>query len=767
MSALPAELKAKFRTRSKYGIVLLIIFSIALALRVWLPYENVFTEDGVRFIGNDPWFYMRLADNLAHNFPHRILFDPYALYPGGSNIGIPPFFLMLLGSTTWVIGLGSPSQHIVETVGAYFPAILGALVTVPVYFIGRELFNRNVGLLSAGLIAILPGQFLLRSLLGFTDQHIAEVLFSTVAALFLIMAIKRAKENETSFSHIRNRDLINLRKPLIYSVLAGVALGIYLLSWIGALLFVFLLFAYMIVQYIIDHLRGKSTDYLCIIGVPIFLLSLIMIIPFSNLSNLGKLGIPSLTIALFALLALSGVSWLMSRRNIKRAYYPLVLGVLGLVGVGVFYAIDPSLLSSMLDRFATVFTPSETALTIGEARSLLSLDGFLLIVTFFGTNYFIALIALGLIIYTGIKQRSLQSTLTFLVIWTMIMLLAMLGQNRFAYYFAVNVALLTGFLCWRVLEWRLSSSRQALPVSSHFRAWQGVTVTAMIVFVIAFAPNILLASQMDYFREPPGPNKAWHSSLVWMRDNTPEPFGDPEFYYELYERPPAGERYAYPESAYGVMCWWDFGYWITRIAHRIPNASPGGQSQAKEAALFFTSQNESLANEMLDELGSRYVIVDYEVSTSEFGIIPQWAGEDRSDYLELYYSPLEEGGSGLKTYYYPEYYRSIMSRLYNFEGKAVVPDNSTMVISYEETTVLGTNMKKILSSQTFTTYEEAQAYLESQTASNYRIVGKSPFISPVPLAELEHYELKYQSEPEVVEAEEEPIPYVKIFQYLP
>jgi len=518
---------------SPYSIVLLIIFGIALALRIWLPYDSIYTENGVRFMGADPWYYMRLVENLIHNFPHRIFFDPYALYPGGSNIGIPPFFLMLLGSTTWVIGLGSPSEYIVETVGAYFPAILGAMVTIPVYFIGRELFNRNVGLLSAGLIAILPGQFLLRSLLGFTDHHIAEVLFSTTAALFLILAIKRAKENEISFSHIRSSDRGYLKKPLIYALLAGLALGIYLLSWIGALLFVFIIFAYMIVQYIIDHLRGRSTDYLCIIGVPIFLIPLIMVIPFSSLSTYGgELVIPSLTIAVLALLVLSGVSWLMSRRKMKRAYYPLALVCLGLAGVGILYAIDPDMFRSMMDKFVTVFTPSETATTIGEARSLLSLEGLFITVSNFGANFFIALTALGLIIYSGIKERSLQSTLTFLVVWTLIMLLAMLGQNRFAYYFAVNVALLTGFLCWRVLE--RSWSR------SHFRAWRGVTVLAMIVFVIIFAPNILLSSK---FREPPVPNEAWYSSLVWMRENTPDPFGDPEFYYELYDRPPAGESY--------------------------------------------------------------------------------------------------------------------------------------------------------------------------------------------------------------------------------
>jgi len=730
-------------------------------------------------------------------------------------------------------------------VGAYFPAILGALVTVPVYFIGRELFNRNVGLLSASLIAVLPGQFLLRSLLGFTDHHIAEVLFSTTAALFLILAIKRVREKETSFSHMRRKEWGRLRKPVIYALLAGIALGIYIISWTGALLFVSILFAYMIVQYVIDHLRGKSTDYLCIIGVPIFLITLIIVVPFLDSLGNGALVIASLAIGLFAFPILSGISRLMAHRNMKRAYYPLVLVVLGLVGMALLYVIDPSLYHTLLSRLQQVFTPSETAQTIGEVRSVLSLEGFALTIRFFGTNFFIALIALGLIIYTGIKQRSLQRTLTFLIIWTLIMLLAMLGQNRFAYYFAVNVALLTGFLCWRVLEWSWSYMREALPeqesstskmlpereiekvdttpsvrqvavtthsvrqvaltiiqryiyspswrdgveiareerkkrrqmpeeqkrearrsFKSHFRAWQGVTVTAMIVFVIAFTPNILLASQMEY-REPPGPGKAWYSSLVWMRDNTPDPFGDPEFYYELYDRPPAGERYAYPESAYGVMNFWDTGHWITRIARRIPNANPF-QRGTGETSRFFISQNESLANEVLDELDSKYVIIDYELPTIEFLDVSVWAGEDPSRFFEPYYTNPEEGVSRIQIYYYPEYYRSMTSRLYNFGGQAVVVHNSTFVISYDEATSLGITQRQITSTRSFTTYEEAQTYVEGQTDPNYRIVGMDPFTSPVPLQELEHYQMVHQSDPEVpTRKKADLIPYVKIFEYLP
>ena len=64
--------------------------------------------------------------------------------------------------------------------GAYLPAILGALVPIPVYFIGKELFGSRAGLISAALIAILPGQYLVRTLLGSTDHHAMEILFSTL-----------------------------------------------------------------------------------------------------------------------------------------------------------------------------------------------------------------------------------------------------------------------------------------------------------------------------------------------------------------------------------------------------------------------------------------------------------------------------------------------------------------------------------------------------------------------------------------------------------
>ena len=809
MSNISTKIGGLLSVRAAYGVVLVLIFGIAFSLRVCPPYESVFVGDGVTFAGTDPWYHMRLVENLLQHFPHRIGFDPYTLYPVGQEVFFAPLFDLLLGFVTWVIGMGSPSQHTIETVGAYFPAILGALVTIPVYLIGKELFNRNVGLLSAALIAILPGEFLTRSLLGFTDHHVAEVLFSAITMLFFILALKRAKEKETSFSHIRNKEWGSIRKPLIYAQLTGIALGIYLLSWVGGLAFVFILLGGAVLLYLIDHLRGKSTDYLCIIGVPIFLVALIIVAPFLGQIAFSGLYILSLVVATLTFPVLSFVSKLMEGRSIRRAYYPVALVGLGLVSLGFLRIIDPSLFSSMLDKLG-VFTPDTGALTISEARPLFSARGpFSLAPAWdrFTTSFFIVPIPVILITYTAVRKVSAEKIL-FLV-WSVIMLAATLGQVRFTYYLTVNVALLSGYFCWRIPGWISATlawygfrepseatgetvddrwgkkSRKAKKLRAKERRRQPKGVIArclrpryvsgalaiIVVFFLVFYPNIGKARNMASMSL--GPNEDWHDSLLWMRDNTPDPFQDADFYYELYERPSAEKEYDYPPSAYGVMSWWDYGHWITAIAHRIQNSNPH-QAGAVDAAQFFTAQDESSANELLGELGSKYVIIDIEmatpyriadgkITTLKFYAMATWAGKSESDFYEIYYRRTD-GRLEPVPIYYPEYYQSMCSRLYNFDGKQEIPHNSTLVISYTERD----GYKEISTAQLFPTYGGAKAYLESQASPNYRIVGTDPFVSPVPLEELKHYQPIYHSDSWGAKRGDEIISYyVEIFEYLP
>ena len=281
------EIKMKIKLNSIdkisliYGAILALMFGLSLYIRA-LPYNSVFGGAFVRFGGNDPWYTMRIAENTLHNFPHRIYFDPLTYYPHGTHVPFAPLFDYLLVVIIWLIGLGNPlatlTPHNIEAIGAWYPAVLGALVVIPVYFIGKTLWNRNAGILSAALIAVLPGQFLSRSLLGFTDHHVAETLLSTIVILFFILAVKSAKKNEITFYSVSNKDWGSLKQPLFYSLFAGIFFGFFFLSWKGASLFIFVLLIYAVVQHIIDHMRGASTDYLCIVAIPALLISLIMVV---------------------------------------------------------------------------------------------------------------------------------------------------------------------------------------------------------------------------------------------------------------------------------------------------------------------------------------------------------------------------------------------------------------------------------------------------------------------------------------------------------
>ena len=115
--------------------------------------------------------------------------------------------------------------------------------------------------------------------------------------------------------------------------------------------------------------------------------------------------------------------------------------------------------------------------------------------------------------------------------------------------------------------------------------------------------------------------------------------------------------------------------------------------------------------------------------------------------------------------FYPEYYRSLATRLYIFDGQAVTP-HGALVISYRERLApAGATIKEITGSQPFDSYEEATAYVSSQESTNYRVVSPDPFSSPVPLDELTDYHLVHSSDESVRNAMGDVIPAVKIFEY--
>jgi len=797
--------KVKQHPRASILLALLLFCGISLFIRAYYPFDSVFYDDWVSFQSTDPWYHMRHIENLIHNFPSLIQFDPYGFYPTGSYTSTAPFFDFAIGLIAWVLGAGSPSRAVVEGTGAWTPALFGALMPVPVYFIGRQVFGRGAGLLAAALIAILPGQFLVRTLLGYTDHHAAEILFSTLTMLFLLLAITSARDSEATLESARSRDWKALRRPLVFSLLTAVALGLYLLSWASGAFLVFIVMVFFVLQHIVDHARRRSTEYLFLVGAPVLLLTAVIVAPFLGQYRLADMQMASLASGLLALVVLSGTSRLMSRRGIGIPYYLLTLAVLASIGATLLWLLDPGLFDSIVDRMGLAFNPGETSLTIAEVGGLSVSSAW----EYFGPAFYISLASLVAVLYMVVRKGA--PGMSLLLVWSLIVLIATLGQQRFAFYLAMNMALLTAFLCWSLLQavWRWrpgpiaseaagsaalpapdskltrkarrkmqkqAARKQQAPVTARLlrSRYLLAAITLIVIFFLAFYPNIRKATV--WADAPRGPHPDWHEALVWMKDNTPEPFPDPSFYYASYEKPVDRESRLALRPSYGVMSWWDYGYWITYIAHRAPNANPG-QRGATDAALFLTAQDESAACEVLDRVGSKYAVLDLRTAIPSidpesgvygyFSNIVEWAGEDSSDFFGEYYA-WKDGQLLRVLCYYPAYYQTMCVRLYVFQGQEVVPEDSTWVVSFvEKTDSSGVTYKEILDTQRFATYEEAEEYLAEQDSPNMRIVSNSAFASPVPLDELEHFQLVYKSSTRATTSEARNVSWVEVFEYLP
>jgi dolichyl-phosphooligosaccharide-protein glycotransferase len=804
---------------------LLILFGIALFIRIYLPYKGVFTSNGIAFTGNDAYFHVRIVQDIINNFPHFPSVDPYLSFGVLTHL-IPSFFQWLMAVVVWIIGLGSPSQHLLDVIAVYYPAVLGALTIIPAYFIGKELWGRHghwAGIIAGALVAVLPGEFLGRSILGFSDQHVMETLLSTTAILFLIMAIKSARLRELSILDFRKLKWSKILRPSFYAILSGLFLGLYIFAWQGALLLVFAIAVFFIVQFVIDHLKGRQIGYLASVGIIIFLVSLIFI-PVTP----SSLYPPSIIIGLLIPVVLGILSYILAKRGINRVFYPLIIIVGGAAGVGLFYLINPTLLRSMLSAF-NIFTPSSTLLATVEAQHIftpLTTGGNLLDSPAWINFYFtlpVALIGLMIMLIQSVTKHGNAEKVAF-IIWTLVMFIAMVGQRRFAYYFVVNVAILVGYVSvltyyviakvvayfWgnhsesitrNVLDLdgltERKAAAEAIITSSSkktrrrerqaarrqeierrrmnrdqtekgrpIRNYVSLSLSVIVIFMLIFSPLVVFADPTHNLTSPPtfatasstpyAPGDAWMKSLAWMRDNTPEPLGSAEAYYKRYTT-----DFTYPASAYSVLAWWDYGYWITYIGHRIPVANPGQDpTTVTKVANYFIAQDEASAETMADEMKADYVVTDYQTATSKFWAMATWAGKSQSDYFEIFW---DAKNNQQKLYIYPAFYQSMATRLYSFNGTAQTGLNP-VVVEYTVRTTSQGSYKEIISENQFATYDEAIAYQSAQTSGDFVIVGNDVMVSPVPLQALQNYKLVFSSEAQTTLSSTGTTAQIKIFE---
>ncbi|MBN1691404.1 MAG: oligosaccharyl transferase, archaeosortase A system-associated [Dehalococcoidia bacterium] len=761
-------------------LVLALACGLALYLRIALPWANVFDGQWIKFTSNDAYFYMRMVDNLVHNFPQLYGFDPYLIYPSGFSTGnYPTFFVYLLAAIVKLLGGASPSQQAIDSISVYLPAILGALTVIPVYFIGRLLINRWAGAAAAIALAVMPGELLVLSLLGNTDHHSIEILLACCFALFFMLAIKHGRQ--FTYTTLMKGQFSEAGAHLHYALIAGVFFGLYLITWTGALLMLFIVFLYFIVQFISDHLRGFPTDYLSKVAITCFLISLLIFVPVSR----DKLTLLALAAVILVPIMLNALSAVLSLREVRRSYYLAVIVGLVALGATAFWLVFPAQFQAAFSYTSSIFAWRMEQNVVGEMKPLLFPGGtFTMEMAWsqFALVLYSGLAGLALTVYLSIREG--RSEYIFMSVWSLVMLLACLAMVRFATYLTVCLVLLTGCLAGWVIQAAQpheSAAQRPKPVKKSKRTAaatrfplrtvliSAATCIAAIALLFPGTANAVSAARHTSF----APSDAWMESMQWMQQNTQEPFGKGDFYYKLYDTPSENRTYDYPATFYSVAVWPDYGYWVTRLAHRVPVANPGsygitagGYATAAQVAGFLLSPDQQANASLMENWRARYVIVDSRIASpnDKFYALAGLNNQQESDYYELCWVK-KEGKYEPLLVFYPEFYRAAVIHLYNFDGQQVAPER-TLVMAYQDrSTADGQQFKEITGIKSFDGYAGAESYIAGQKEGQYKIIGTDPLASPVPLDKLTGYSTAYQSEQKASAGSATALPAVKIFEY--
>ncbi|WP_129115806.1 oligosaccharyl transferase, archaeosortase A system-associated [Halegenticoccus tardaugens] len=357
----------------------------------------------------------------------------------------------------------------------------------------------------------------------------------------------------------------------------------------------------------------------------------------------------------------------------------------------------------------------------------------------------------------------------FVLSWAAFITAAAFTQVRFNYYLAPVVAVMNAFLLGEVLR-ILDLRRSATAAVENIEGYQVLVVAAVVLLILAPAlvvpVDVRNTGTPQYDRSAtalnvaaghaPGDIANWDDSLAWLANETPAEgtYGgaDNEMgYYDRYERT---DDFDYPDGAYGVMSWWDYGHWITVQGERIPNANPFQQG-ATEAANFLLAPSEERSERVLESQSTegnqtRYVMVDWQmVSPDQKFTAPVVFYDDEQlssgDFFDYVYDESNRGYSPILLANDQRYYDSTMVRLYQYHGSAMDP--APFVIDWDERTVPtrggGETTIKVTPQEgetvkTFDNMSAAREYVESDGDAQIGGVGPYPE-ERVPA--MEHYRL--------------------------
>jgi len=207
---------------NKHYIILIILF-ISSFLIASIGTKECYNEDGEDFYekyilrGPDSYYNLKMCtQQLAGNYEIQ---DYDLKYPYGHRAR-PMLFTAFATSSSMIVH-GLSGMSISDSLGwtiLLIPCLFGALTIFPVYGIGKEFFNKRIGLLSAVFFTITPFVYNAShgSLAGLFD-HDSFIMFFTIALFYTFIKLLKSESN---------------KGMIFYGILSAVSLSAIYMAWV-------------------------------------------------------------------------------------------------------------------------------------------------------------------------------------------------------------------------------------------------------------------------------------------------------------------------------------------------------------------------------------------------------------------------------------------------------------------------------------------------------------------------------------------------------
>jgi asparagine N-glycosylation enzyme membrane subunit Stt3 len=634
----PAWSRRRSRSRAIPAVALAAIAILSFVLRFACEPE---LREGFprRFVSPDCLYHMRRATFAVAHFPRIPVFDPLIDFPRGA-VGIwPPLFDVALALPARVLhGAAATREQIASTASVTIP-VLGALAVLAAAFFGGAV--RRGAAIPAALFVALCGAHVHYSQYGHTDQHVAESLTSLLALAFFLRARARPGTGREA--------------------LAGAMLGIAALTWQGAICWA-ALYALVLALDDLRRPRGEVFRAAAVIfgsaavvdaaGVAYWVRGEAVPFTFISFGAFQPVFLAAMAGGVIAIDAVLG----MLRKDPPRSFgkHAAALAVLA----GVLRGRIPDLVRNLTGGIGYVTRTSRGAAGPGgltsfpremlhlvfEARPLLA-DGVRVAFDTLSLAFFLIPVAIFVWIARAWHGPRLSEHLA-LSGWAVLTLWLALSQ-RLNIYYAAPLAALAGWEVARQIGTR--ASRAWAPAASSRRVASRVRAGVALALLITALPGLKRQLSTRY-----APGDDLIATMEWARTHLDHAVAayDPRFL-------PPGSPVPELDRAEAMLSPWALGHFVTFYAE-LPAPADGFGYGFMDSIRFFLAETEGEALAIARDRRSRWIAAtDLTPRMNDYARIL-----GRAPYLSI------EGNRAALT---PAYFRTMQSRLYDFDGGGPAP----------------------------------------------------------------------------------------------